>query len=591
MDAVEEIKQRLAIEDVVGQYVELKRAGRNFRGLSPFNSEKTPSFMVSPEKQIWHDFSSGKGGNIFSFVMEMEGVDFKGALELLARQAGVDLSQYRSASYSKNAKLKERLYDCLEQATKFYQLQLKQHKTALEYVLKDRALNKDTALAFKIGYSPNTGNALADYLFKKGFTTEEVKKAGLGNVFSGRMRDMFRGRVMIPLMDSNGRAIGFTARLLTDEPNAPKYINTPQTLLYDKSRHVFGLNLAKEAIRKSNFAVVVEGNMDVIASHQAGVKNVIATAGTAMTKDHLKEISRFSDDIRLSFDQDNAGQQATERTVLLASQMDVNLSVITIPSGKDPDELIQKDKKLWEKTITESTYALDWLVDYYARDIDVTTANGKKTYSNRIAAVINKLPNAIEQEHYRNLISEKLGVSLQAVTRAAGESEHKKVILKKPKRDVTVSKSDADIAKTENQYLSLLLEQPSLRAYMQVATPVMLHSEGAKGLFEAIASHPRDKARDILSFIKDVQIVADYGKVVSLLYEELYAHLEFVELENEAARLQVRVIEHFVKEQKNKITVLLQRTSDQKTVTEILEKAKKLDQLLKNARESLSGKR
>jgi len=349
VDAVDEIKQRLAIEDVIGEYVELKRAGRNFRGLSPFGAEKTPSFMVSPEKQIWHDLSSGKGGNIFSFVMEMEGLDFKGALEHLSRKAGVDLAQYRSSNYAKNAQIKERLYSALELASKYYQLQLKGNKDVLEYVLKERAITKDTVVEFKIGYAPAGGQALSQFLLKKGFTVDEVKKAGLGNIFNGNLRDMFRERMMIALMDSQGRVIGFTARILNDDPNAPKYINTPQTLLYDKSRHVFGLHLAKDAIRKSDFAVVVEGNMDVIASHQAGVKNVVATAGTAMTTGHLKEISRFASDIRLSFDQDKAGQNATERTVILVTSMDIKLGVITIPSGKDPDELIKADKTVWQK--------------------------------------------------------------------------------------------------------------------------------------------------------------------------------------------------------------------------------------------------
>lgn len=589
MDATEEIKSRLAIEDVIGEYVELKRAGRNYKGLSPFGAEKTASFMVSPEKQIWHDFSSGKGGNMFSFVMEMEGLDFKGALELLARKAGVDLAQYRSPQYARNAKLKDRLYECNELAAKFYQLQFKHNQEALAYVFKERVLTKETVLAFRIGYAPDSGDALASFLIKKGFTAQEIKQAGLGNTYSGRMRDMFRGRVMIPLMDASGRVIGFTARLLRDNPNAPKYINTSQTLLYDKSRHVFGLHLAKEAIRKNDFAVVVEGNMDVIASYQAEVRNVVATAGTAMTKYHLKEISRFTHDVRLSFDQDGAGLNATERTVILANELDIKLGVITIPSGKDPDELIRTSKAAWQESITHSTYALDWLLERYRATTDLSNGAGKKAYAAKVMPVLNKITNAVEQEHYMRQVADILGVSVEALSSQRNSKTEVRKSLKRPKEVNQPTQAEIDTRKTENQFLGLLLMQPSLRIYSQVVTEEMLSSDGAAELMAAIKQNPKDKARDILAANQDVHKIVDYGKVVSLLYEELYSHLEFIELEYEAARLQVRVIEHYVKGQKRVITAQLQSETNVSSVTELLQKAKNLDQLLRQAKESVRG--
>lgn len=589
MDTVEDIKSRLAIEDVIGEYVELKRAGRNFRGLSPFGAEKTPSFMVSPEKQIWHDFSSGKGGNMFSFVMEMEGLDFKGALELLARKAGVDLAQYRSGSYSKNAKLKERLYTALEAAARFYQLQLKGNKSVLEYVLKDRALTKETVIEFKIGYAPTGGSVLAQYLLKQGFTKEEIKKSGLGNIFNGQLKDMFRGRMMIALMDAQGRVIGFTARILKDDPKAPKYINTPQTLLYDKSRHVFGLHLAKNAIRRQNFAVVVEGNMDVIASHQAGVVNVVATAGTAMTTQHLKEISRFSNDIRLSFDQDKAGVNATERTIVLAVGMDINLSIITIASGKDPDELIKTDKSAWQKAVTKSEYSLDWLINHYAQGLDIKSGADKKTLTAKLIPVFSKITNSVEKEHYQNLLAKKLGVSIDAIGQQLSNAKPK--VYKKPKIKTLPSKALGDIAKTENQYLSILLEQPSLRHYMLVVNPEMFFNENPKQMFEAVAENSKLKPKEIIEQIKDVQNLNDYGKVISLLYEELYADLEFIELENEAARLQVRVVEQYVKAQKFELTTSLKAVGNDDEELKLLKRARELDKLLKSAKETLHGQR
>src|ERR1700741_523613 len=416
MDAVEEIKSRLNIEDVISEYVQLKRAGRNFKGLSPFSNERIPSFMVSPEKGIWHDFSSGKGGNIFSFVMEMEGLEFREALELLARKANVDLEQFRGTRGSGNAKVKERLYDANEMACKFYQVQFSQNQAALEYIFKTRRYSKEIALEFRLGYSPNNGSALIDYLKKQGFTEKELTQAGLtARRYRGGVQDMFRGRLMVPLMDQQGRVIGFTARLLEDIPDAPKYINTPQTLLYDKSRHVYGFSQAKDALRKAGFAVLVEGNLDVIASHQAGVRNVVATAGTALTEPHLKTISRFTSDVRLAFDEDKAGQAATERAIPIASKVGVRLGIITLPSGKDPGQLIKKDPKLWQEDITKSEYAIDWLIERYSKVLDLSKAPDKREFSDVTLATVRQLTDSVEQDHFVSKIAKILGVSSDAI--------------------------------------------------------------------------------------------------------------------------------------------------------------------------------
>ena len=277
-DAKEEVRERLAIEDVIGEYVQLKRAGRNLKGLSPFTDERTPSFMVSPEKGIWHDFSSGRGGDIYSFIMLMEGMDFPQALEHLARKAGVDLGMF-SKGDGRTAKRRARAREALRLAAKFFQQTLLRTPEALEYVVKKRGLNRQTIADFSVGYAPDEGRALVAALEKRGFSRGELADAGLVNRFGG---DLYRGRMTVALMDGSGEVVGFTGRIIRDEPNAPKYLNTPQTLLFDKSRHIFGLSQAKEAIRKSDVAVIVEGNLDVVSSHQAGVKNVVATAGTAM---------------------------------------------------------------------------------------------------------------------------------------------------------------------------------------------------------------------------------------------------------------------------------------------------------------------
>ncbi|HTH72615.1 MAG TPA: DNA primase [Candidatus Pristimantibacillus sp.] len=578
MDAVEDIKSRLSIEDVVSQYVELKRAGRNFKGLSPFGSERTPSFMVSPEKQIWHDFSSGKGGNMFSFVMEMEGVDFKGALEILARKAGIDLGQYRGRSSSNN-KEKERLHEALELATKFYQVQFSKNQTALEYVLRKRQFSKQTALEWRLGYSPNTGTALVDFLKSKGFSEYEIKGAGLSAQRYKGLGDMFRGRLMVPLEDPQGRVIGFTARLLADDPDAPKYINTPQTLLYDKSRHVFGLHLAKEALRKVKYAVIAEGNLDVIASHQAGVRQVVATAGTALTEFQLKALGRFTPDIRLAFDADSAGVNATERAIPIASKVGVSLSVITIPSGKDPDELIKQDKAKWEEIIEKPTYALDWLIGRYQKQLDIESAVGKRQFSDIILNVVRGLDDQVEQEHYLEKLGKLIGVSQDALLSKLKQPSAQTPRLKQKKTEYRPpEKAVLEMIKLENHLLSLALLQPKLRSYLEDIKPQMMAEEQAAGLLAFLQEHPDFDGT--LPPGASLRPLADYVKMLSLLFEELYQDLEFSELQYEATQLQASLVRIYVRNQKQRIANEL-HGSDEARTAKLLEAVKKLDNLLK----------
>lgn len=425
-DAKEEVRSRLNIEDVIGEYVQLKRAGRNFKGLSPFSGEKTPSFIVSPDKHIWHDFSSGKGGDVFSFIMEVEGADFRQALELLARRAGVDLSLYESAGSQDIAKRRKRLLEASELATVYYQKSLISNIHAQEYIFAKRKLNKKIVQDFRIGYAPDGGDALTKFLIKRGFSPEELKDSGLTNRFGG---DLFRGRMMVPLMDGVGQVIGFTGRIIVDEPSAPKYLNTPQTLLYDKGRHVFGLSQAKEAIRKYNYAVIVEGNLDVVSSHQVDVLQVVATAGTALTENQLRTLGRLTPNIRLAFDADKAGLAATERAIPIAQSIGVNLSIVDLPAGvKDPDELIQTDVSRWESVINDAKPVVDWVIAQFAIRENLETAAGKRAFTTAALEVIRAVVDPVEQDHYLARIASMTDTSREALTRkmAGGENLDKK---------------------------------------------------------------------------------------------------------------------------------------------------------------------
>ena len=450
-DVKEEIKSRLAVEDVVGQYVELKRAGRNLKGHSPWGVDKTPSFMVSPEKGIWHDFSANKGGDIFSFIMAVEGIDFKEALEKLANQAGVDLSKYRGGDQVVNKK-KLRAKEALQLATRYYQACLVRDKTVCEYVFYKRNLNRGTVQEFKIGYSPKDGKALVAALKKRGFTEQELDAAGLLNRFKS---DLFKDRMMVPFIDTTGSVIGFTARVISQ--GEPKYLNTPETLLFNKSRFIFGLYNAKESIRRSGFVVIVEGNMDVISSHQAGVKEAVATSGTAMTEQHLKILSKLTTDIRLAYDGDAAGVKATERAIMMAGDLGLDLTVISDYHGaKDPDELIQKDPKLWQDAVTHHVPAVDWLLNKYEEALDLSSAPGKRKYSDIALQLLSYVKDEVERASYETKVAKKLCIEVD-ILREKGDRLNRKLAakpkkyLKKPK---TTIKSDT-LTKLENSLLAL----------------------------------------------------------------------------------------------------------------------------------------
>lgn len=461
-DAKEEVRAKVAIEDVIGEYVQLKRAGRNFKGLSPFSGEKTPSFFVSPDKNIWHDFSSNKGGDIFSFIMEVEGLDFRAALELLARRAGVDISIYDSAGAQAIAKQKKRLLEAHELAAKYYQQSLLKNPQALEYIFKKRGLSRDIVQKFRIGYAPNSRDALVQFLKKRGFSNSELSSGGFTNRNGG---DLFRSRMMVPLMDNSGQVIGFTGRIIGDEPNAPKYLNTSQTLLYDKGRHVFALSQAKEAIRQQDYAVIVEGNLDVVSSHQVDVAGVVATAGTAMTEYHLKTLSRLTPNIRLAFDGDAAGLAATERAIPIAQRVGVDLTIISLPDdAKDPDELIKKNPDDWRAAINNSTPVVDWLFSQYSLREDMTTALGKRRFTTVALEVVAGLEDQVERDHYIKKIASDTGVSVDAVEAKFNQlqSDDQQVPLKKVQ---TVSESNDPYAYQDN-LLSLALIDPAVRGVL-----------------------------------------------------------------------------------------------------------------------------
>ncbi len=508
-DARDEIKARISIEDLAGEYLELKRTGRNFKALSPWTNERTPSFIISPDKQIWHDFSSGRGGDIFGFIMEVEGMTFREALEFLARKAGVEIETFDSKRSREISEKKERLRKILQISANFYQHMLVRNKEALNYVFKNRKLSKEVVQEFKIGFAPNTQKMLTNFLLKKGFAMSDIRDAGLLNRFGG---DIFRNRMVITLQDSGGSPVGFTGRIIKDEPNAPKYLNTPQTLLYDKSSNIFGLSQAKNEIRKAGFVVVVEGNMDVISSHQAGVKNVVATAGTAMTVHHLKALGRFSNDVRLCFDSDQAGISATERAISLGQQAGVELSIITLDQSageaKDPDELIQKDLELWKGSISKPQPAIEWIFDQYEKRLNITTAVGKKEFSTIALKLVENLNDPVEKDFYIEQISKRIGISK---TTLLGKFDEKSRPVK-PKRRMKIEKTDEKFVDEyiyEDDLLALAIKERKLAEMLGELQDNILHDKQRNQILQILKSNNLDLLKNFDDCVKILLLKAD----------------------------------------------------------------------------------
>ncbi|MDR2524424.1 MAG: DNA primase [Candidatus Nomurabacteria bacterium] len=536
-DAKEEVRSRLAIEDVVGEYVQLKRAGRLWRGLSPFTNEKTPSFFVTPERNIWHDFSANRGGDIFAFIMEVEGLDFRSALEFLARKASVDLSQYSSSGSREFASRKRRFLDANSLAKKYFQAAMVKSKPAQEYIFKKRALSKDTVTEWGIGFAPASGG-LADFLRRHDFRDDEIRGAGL---MGGRGGDMFRGRMMVPLCDNQGQIVGFTGRII--DAGEPKYINTPATILYDKGRQVFGFHLAKEAIRKQDKAVLVEGNLDVISSHQAGVKNVVACAGTALTVWHLKSLSRLTHNVGLCFDGDKAGVAATERAIILAQELDISLTVIDLPDdAKDPDELIQQNPKLWQKAVAGGKPAVQWVIDHYAGQVDLTGADGKKKLTNEALKLIGHLDDPVEVEHYLKVLAKLIDAEVATLQcKLAGQdasAEHAKPALKPTK----VEKLSAVHRRTENalaeRILAVALMQKNLRSVLNNLPNEYLTEPLAKVKYYLLSEKSVEIDTGLADKLAELELISTRidGDKRTLMLAHM-KELELIEIEKRRAKM------------------------------------------------------
>ncbi len=408
---VEQVKDRLSILDVVGGYVKLAKSGKHWKGKSPFTSEKTPSFFVSPERNMYYCFSSGKGGDIFTFIQEMEGVDFRGALTILAERAGVELTPERAEDRTE----RETLYQILEDATRYYEAELAKHPEHIAY-LTDRAVTEQTRTKWRIGYAPKEWRALIEHLVTKGHQPAMIMKAGLakGSERSAEPYDVFRDRIMFPICDPSGRVVGFSGRDRSGDAAAPKYVNSPETPLYEKSRILFGYDKAKTGIRTLDFTLVVEGQFDLVLSHQAGYTNTVAISGTAMTDAHVELVGRLSQRVVLALDSDKAGIASAKRSASLLLARDMDVKVARVEGGKDPADLVREDPKLLKAAIGNAMHIVPFLIETIRRETD-DDRTMKLRVREEVVPIITMMPNRIDAEHWEGEIAKAIGTTTDAI--------------------------------------------------------------------------------------------------------------------------------------------------------------------------------
>lgn len=409
---VEEIKNKIDIVQVIGSYIEVKPAGRNFKARCPFHGEKTPSFMISPDRQTWHCFGScNEGGDVFSFLMKYENIEFYEALKILAEKAGVELKKL-SPEDQKQFGI---LYDINDAMKDFYRQELQKNPKVLEYI-KGRGLTEETIREFELGFAPQAWDQATLHLTGKGFKSQDIERAGINfRTERGSYVDRFRGRIMFPIWNHTGKVVGFTGRIMPeyDTGETGKYINSPETPIFNKSRVLYGFNKAKNHIREMQFALLVEGQMDLIMCVQDGLKNAVATSGTALTADHLKTLKKQTENVMFSFDNDEAGQKAAERSIDLAKGLDFNVKILSLGEHKDPADAIKAKPGIMKEFAKAAKEAMEFYFERYLSHGE-SFKNDPAKFKKNLHIVLEKikaLPSAVEREHWIRQLAQKVNVS------------------------------------------------------------------------------------------------------------------------------------------------------------------------------------
>ena len=581
MDEVAQVRERIDLPSLISEYLILKKMGRNFKAPCPFHSEKTPSFVVSPERQIWHCFGCNKGGDVFSFLMEYENLEFVEALRILAKKTGVPL---RETAFDKGiSSKKEKIYTLNKMAMEFYHFVLTKHKAGKEarsYLEEKRKIDPRLTETFMVGFSPKDGTSLSNYLInKKKFKKEDLIEAGLAFTSGFRALDFFKGRVMFPLLDHRGNVVGFSGRAMDDIPAggfSGKYINTRDTIVYHKGEMFFGLNTAKEEIKKLDKAIVVEGEFDVISSFSIGIKNVVAVKGTALTDSQASLIKRFTDNICLCFDQDEAGLAATKRSLPVLEQKGLNITVYQLENGKDADEAIKNDPLSFKKAIKNDTVVYDYLLSKILTSFDKNKVDGKRQISSEFLPIIARIENAIIKEHYLKKLSTEIDTSLESLVKEMERIEKKEII----KDNVAFVKKEKRTRREvlEEYLISLIVQHENPKAVLEKAESILSDYEFETASYEKIIdkmfdyckSHPVFKSKFFIETLpKEL-----YGAFDTCFLYPLtkFADEEHYEKEVEKVATELRVL--FLKDKIKEISSSLRTAEKEEDIrkTEDLEK-------------------
>jgi len=493
MDEVARVREKIDIVSLISEYVPLKKAGRNFKAVCPFHNEKTPSFVVSPERQIWHCFGCSKGGDVYTFLMDYENLEFLEALRILAKKTGIELSE--TDFVKKDTSKKEKTYSINKISSDFYHYILTKHnagKKALEYLTKVRKIDPRLIETFLIGFSPIQGDILSEYLLeKKKYKTQDLIEAGLSFTREGRIVDFFRGRLMFPLFDHRDNIVAFSGRVLQDDSAESKYVNTRDTLVYHKGSMFFGLNLAKEEIKQKERAIIVEGEFDVISCYSQGIKNVIAIKGTALTENQVILVSRFSQKITLCLDRDEAGFEAIKRSLEALEKKGLTTTVVDLGGYKDPDEAIKKDPVFFKKTLAHDIGVYDFLISSFLKKYNRKTGEDKKKITQNLLPFITQIDNEIIKEHYLKTLAKELDASLEALQKEMdkiGKKEPDNLSFAKAQKDKRGRKEIL-----EEYLLSLILQSESVDGHFKLSSGILEDYEFElppyKKIFESLKSY------------------------------------------------------------------------------------------------------
>lgn len=529
MTDLDQIKQKIDIVALISEYVALKKTGANYKGLCPFHTEKTPSFVVSPERQIWHCFGSCQdGGDIFKFLMRIENIEFTESLQILAKRAGVKLSSYAP---SKTTEAREKIFAVNHLASEFYNYILTSHslgEKARDY-LKNRQINDNSIKLFSLGYSPNSWDSLTNFLAKKGYSNSDLEAAGLVSRSSiGHYYDRFRARLVFTLKDHRGNVVGFAGRLLDPDAKEAKYINTAETPVYIKGDILYGLEITKEEIKKAGFAVVVEGEIDAIASYQAGVRNVVAIKGSALTAGQVSLLKHYTENVYLSLDADYAGDAAAHRGIETADTAGLNIKVVDIkriyPEGqyvpKDPDELIKKDPGLWRTAVEKAVNFYDFIIDSAVTKHDPANPQEAKKIASEVAKFLAPIENLVVKNHYLKKLAAILSIS-QDDLETQLDKEFRKTQLSRQlgsqeqavQTKITISRQQL----LEEYLLSLLLQSQKPSDYLLLISNRLSFEDfnhPALGKIFQILNSIVDNPQSDVSLIKNKFSITEFIKLV-----------------------------------------------------------------------------